>query len=70
MCIRDRFIVQRELVKRIADAINKSIFNPKYKDVYLWGATNIFNFPEYHDIVKAKTDVYKRQGYNHKGSGR
>ncbi|MGI6112897.1 MAG: heat-inducible transcriptional repressor HrcA [Mahellales bacterium] len=53
--MKSEFIVQRELVKRIADAINKSIFNPKYKDVYLWGATNIFNFPEYHDIVKAKT---------------
>ncbi len=42
-------------MQRIVREIKKSVLDSKYKDVYLWGATNIFNFPEYHDIVKAKT---------------
>ena len=36
------------------DALTNSIANKRQSDIYLGGTANIFNFPEYQDIIKAR----------------
>lgn len=46
--------VTKEILIPIIDGIINTINNIDYSDVYLEGTTNILNFPEFMDIVKAK----------------
>ncbi|KNY26796.1 heat-inducible transcriptional repressor HrcA [Pseudobacteroides cellulosolvens] len=46
--------ITKEILIPIIDGIVDSINNIDYSDVYLEGTTNILNFPEFMDIVKAK----------------
>lgn len=52
--------MQRDIVKdrqffnALVDALTERIRAKEDREVYLGGATNIFNFPEYHDVLKAK----------------
>ncbi len=46
--------IAKEIMIPIIDGIVDSINNIDYSDVYLEGTTNILNFPEFMDIVKAK----------------
>lgn len=44
----------REFFNSLVDALTDSIRVMDTREVYLGGTTNIFKFPEYHDIIKAK----------------
>lgn len=46
--------ISKEILMPVIDGIIDSINNIDYSDVYLEGTTNILNFPEFMDIVKAK----------------
>ena len=46
--------LNREFFNSIIDALTTSIDVEEASEVYLGGAANIFNYPEYHDIIKAK----------------
>nr|MBO2494215.1 heat-inducible transcription repressor HrcA [Clostridia bacterium] len=46
---------QREFFNSLIDALTESIAQKEQTEVYLGGTTNIFNFPEYRDIMKART---------------
>ncbi|SFP79366.1 heat-inducible transcriptional repressor HrcA [Caldicoprobacter faecalis] len=45
---------QKEFFNSLVDALTESIAQKEQTEVYLGGTTNIFNFPEYRDIRKAK----------------
>ncbi|MTI66617.1 MAG: heat-inducible transcription repressor HrcA [Firmicutes bacterium] len=45
----------RDVIKDVMPMINKSIDDLEEIDLYSDGVTNIFNFPEYNDITKAKS---------------
>ena len=45
---------QKEFIRNILDALTNSIANKRQSDIYLGGTANIFNFPEYQDIIKAR----------------
>ncbi len=53
--IRDEIAMNRKIFNNVIDALTESFTNNEKKDVYLYGTGNIFNFPEYHDLDKAKT---------------
>lgn len=44
----------RKFFNALVDALTDSLAAQERKEVYLGGTTNIFNFPEYHDILKVK----------------
>ena len=44
----------RKFFNALVDALTESITSKDDREVYLSGATNIFNFPEYRDVLKAK----------------
>jgi len=46
--------VTKDILMPILDAIADCINNIDYSDVYLEGTTNILNYPEFMDIIKAK----------------
>ena len=52
--MRDEMIQNREFFNSLVDAITESIDIGDISEVYLGGTTNIFNYPEYQDILKAK----------------
>jgi len=52
--IEKELSISKEILIPIIDGIVDSINNIDYSDVYLEGTTNILNFPEFMDIVKAK----------------
>ena len=52
--VRDEMIQNREFFNSLVDALTESIDIGEVSEVYLGGTTNIFNYPEYHDIIKAK----------------
>jgi heat-inducible transcriptional repressor len=54
MDIEKELGITKEILIPIIDGIVDSINNIDYSDVYLEGTTNILNFPEFMDIVKAK----------------
>jgi len=45
---------QKEFIRNILDALTNSVANKRQSDIYLGGTANIFNFPEYQDIIKAR----------------
>lgn len=47
-------IKDRDFFNSLVDALTESIVSKEDNEVYLGGTTNIFNFPEYHDVIKAK----------------
>jgi len=47
-------IKDRKFFNALVDALTESITSKEDREVYLGGTTNIFNFPEYHDVLKAK----------------
>lgn len=48
------FNQERDLFNSLVDALTESFAVQEQKDIYLGGTSNIFNFPEYHDILRAK----------------
>ena len=52
--IQKDMLQNREFFNSIIDALTTSIDVGDASEVYLGGAANIFNYPEYHDIIKAK----------------
>lgn len=52
--MREGMEQDRRFFNSLVDALTSSISIEDSHKVYLGGATNIFNFPEYHDIPKAK----------------
>ncbi|MDP4179841.1 MAG: heat-inducible transcriptional repressor HrcA [Bacillota bacterium] len=46
--------VTKEIIMPILEGIADSINNIDYSDIYMEGTTNILNYPEFMDIVKAK----------------
>jgi heat-inducible transcriptional repressor len=53
--VQREMLKQREFFDSLIDALIESLALKEQKDIYLGGAANIFNFPEYHDILRAKT---------------
>lgn len=47
-----------EIFDAIIPALHESLSGTEAADVYLEGATNIFNYPEYNDIEKARQFLY------------
>jgi heat-inducible transcriptional repressor len=47
-----------EIFDAIIPALYESLSTPQSSEVYLEGATNIFNYPEYNDIEKAREFLY------------
>lgn len=47
----------RDIINNIIPIINQSLEDIENVDVYADGVTNIFNFPEYRDVSKAKTFI-------------
>jgi heat-inducible transcriptional repressor len=45
---------KKEFFNNLIDTLSEGAAAREHKDVHLEGATNIFNFPEYYDVVKAK----------------
>lgn len=45
----------QQLFNKLVDAFTISLAGKEEKNVYLGGMTNIFNFPEYKDIMRART---------------
>lgn len=45
----------RRFFDNLVDAINAGLNNQENNDLYLGGTTKIFNFPEYQDLIKAKS---------------
>ncbi|HZJ83880.1 MAG TPA: heat-inducible transcriptional repressor HrcA [Clostridia bacterium] len=52
--MKEGMVQDRVFFNSLVDALTKSVSIKDSGQVYLGGATNIFNFPEYHDILKAK----------------
>ncbi|HZJ58252.1 MAG TPA: heat-inducible transcriptional repressor HrcA [Clostridia bacterium] len=52
--MREGMIQNRDFFNSLVDALTESIDIGDISEVYLGGMTNIFNYPEYHDIFKAK----------------
>jgi len=52
--IQKDMLQNREFFNSIIDALTTSIDVGDASEIYLGGAANIFNYPEYHDIIKAK----------------
>ncbi len=52
--MQEGMIQNREFFNSLVDAFTESIGVLDTREVYLGGTTNIFKFPEYHDIIKAK----------------
>ncbi|NLY43435.1 MAG: heat-inducible transcription repressor HrcA [Clostridiaceae bacterium] len=52
--MQNDIIKGRAFFNSLVDALTESITANEDKEVYLGGPTNIFNFPEYHDVLKAK----------------
>lgn len=52
--IRNRLKRETEFFTSLVDALTDSIHTKESDDLYYGGTTNIFNFPEYHDVLKAK----------------
>lgn len=44
----------REFFKDLINILSKSISMEESRELYLGGTANILNFPEYHDLIKAK----------------
>ncbi|MFU0799709.1 MAG: heat-inducible transcriptional repressor HrcA [Xylanivirga thermophila] len=53
--MRREIMSNRDFFNNIVDALTESMAGRDKKEIFLGGASNIFNFPEYHDIEKAKT---------------
>jgi len=52
--IHQEFLKNRKFFNSLVDALTESLSTQEQRDVYLGGTSNIFNFPEYQDILKAK----------------
>ena len=53
--LRCELLQNQNFFNSIIDALTDSLSGSEKKKVYLGGTSNIFNFPEYQDIIKAKT---------------
>lgn len=53
--IRNELAMNRQIFNNVIDALTDSLMSKEKKEIYLYGAGNIFNFPEYHDLEKAKS---------------
>lgn len=52
--IQKEIAKKKEFFNKLIDTLSEGTTAREHKDVYLEGATNIFNFPEYYDVLKAK----------------
>lgn len=52
--IRKELAINRQIFNKVIDALTDSLTEREKKKVYLYGTGNILNFPEYHDLDKAK----------------
>lgn len=52
--IQKEMAQKKEFFNKIIDTLAESTNYREIKEVHLEGATNIFNFPEYYDVLKAK----------------
>ena len=52
--IQKEMMNQKELINNVLDAFANNIASQNKGDIYLGGTANIFNFPEYQDIIKAR----------------
>ena len=46
--------VNKDIITHVMDGINDCLCQISESDVYLEGTANIFNFPEFHNVLKAK----------------
>jgi len=53
--IRAEFLQNRRFLLNLVDILTQKLRQSEKRDVYLEGTTNIFEFPEYQDIVRAKS---------------
>ena len=53
--IQKEFAEKQKFFNALVDVLTASISESGKKDIYLGGTTNIFNFPEYQDIIRART---------------
>lgn len=52
--VQKEMLRQREFFNSLVDALTESIARKEQSDIYLGGTANIFNFPEYQDVMKAR----------------
>lgn len=53
--IRQEFLENQKFFNSLIDILTDSFRKSKQKELYLEGASNIFNLPEYQDIVRARS---------------
>ena len=53
--IRDKFLKNRKFFSSLLDILIQRFRESEKREVYLGGMTNIFNFPEYQDIIRAQS---------------
>ena len=53
--IRDKFLKNRKFFSSLLDILIQRFRESEKREVYLGGTTNIFNFPEYQDIIRAQS---------------
>ncbi|NSW91310.1 MAG: heat-inducible transcription repressor HrcA [Firmicutes bacterium] len=52
--IEREIYINKDIIIPVMDGINDCLCQIFNSDVYLEGTTNIFNFPEFHDVLRAK----------------
>ena len=53
--IRSELAVNRRIFNSVVNALTDSLISTEKKELYLYGTGNIFNFPEYHDLDRARS---------------
>jgi heat-inducible transcriptional repressor len=53
--LREEFLSNKKFFCSLVDALTQRFHETEKREVYLGGTTNIFNFPEYQDIFRARS---------------
>jgi heat-inducible transcriptional repressor len=53
--LQEEFSNNKKFFLSLVDALTQRLHESEKRDVYLGGTTNIFNFPEYQDILRARS---------------
>ena len=53
--IREEFVENRKFFNGLVDILTQRFRESEKREVYLGGTANIFNFPEYQDIIRARS---------------
>lgn len=52
--IRKEMLKQRDFFNSLIDILSEKVLSADSREIYLEGTTNIFNYPEYYDMLKAR----------------